>query len=67
MKKHTFEVPSIACGDCAKSITDVIKVADSDAKVNVDVEKKMVNVESDMSDESIRQAIQSVGYKIASY
>ena len=61
----TFNVPSIKCDGCADTITKEIKVHDDKATVNVDVEKKTVEVDSGMSEESIRQAITATGHEVA--
>ncbi|MEL6552233.1 MAG: heavy-metal-associated domain-containing protein [Cyanobacteria bacterium J06621_11] len=61
----TLNVPSIKCEGCADTITKEIKVHDENAKVNVDVEKKTVEVESNMSEESVKQAITVAGHQVA--
>ena len=61
----TLKVPSIKCEGCADTIMKGIKVHDENATVNIDVEQKTVEVESDMSEASIRQAIAAVGHEIA--
>ncbi|MEM6867968.1 MAG: heavy-metal-associated domain-containing protein [Cyanobacteria bacterium P01_C01_bin.121] len=60
----TLNVPSIKCDGCAETITKEIKVHDANAKVNVDVEKKTVEVDSNMSEASVKQAITSVGHEV---
>lgn len=60
----TFDVPSITCKGCADEITGVLKTADPEAKVEVDIEKKTVSVESEMAEASARQAIVSAGHKV---
>ncbi len=62
----TIQVPSIKCEGCADSITEEIKVHDENAKVTVDIENKTVEVDSDMSESSIKQAIEIAGHKVAS-
>ena len=61
----TLNVPSIKCDGCAETITKEIKVHDANATVNVDVEKKTVEVDSDMSESSVKQAITSTGHELA--
>lgn len=61
----TLNVPSIKCEGCADTITKEIKVHDENAKVNVNVEKKTVEVESNMSEESVKQAIAVAGHQVA--
>ncbi|MDY6937122.1 MAG: heavy-metal-associated domain-containing protein [Cyanobacteriota bacterium] len=61
-----FKVPTISCDGCAESITKAIETADGNAKVSVDVAAKTVDVETQMSEASIKQLIQSVDHKIES-
>lgn len=61
---YTFKVPSIVCNGCAKAITDEILTHESGANVNVDVTAKTVSVETEASEESIRQMIESVGHSV---
>ncbi|MFK8184663.1 MAG: heavy-metal-associated domain-containing protein [Phormidesmis sp.] len=61
----TLNVPSIKCEGCADSITKEIKVHDEKATVNIDVENKIVEVDSGLSEDSIRQAITAIGHTVA--
>ena len=60
----TLKVPSIKCEGCADTITKEIKVHDPEANVNVDVEGKTVEVDSKMSEASVKQAIQVAGHEV---
>ncbi|MEW6492294.1 MAG: heavy-metal-associated domain-containing protein [Cyanobacteriota bacterium] len=64
VQTHTFKVPSISCEGCAKTITEEILTHESGAQVNVDVKAKTVNVETEASEESIKQMITSVGHTV---
>ncbi|NEN89198.1 MAG: heavy-metal-associated domain-containing protein [Okeania sp. SIO3H1] len=59
-----LKVPSIACGGCADTITKAIKAQESEADVQVDVEQKIVTVETKASEESIKQAIVAAGHTV---
>lgn len=59
-----LKVPSIACGGCADTITKAIKTQESEANVQVDVEQKIVTVETKASEESIKQAIAAAGHTV---
>ncbi|MEL6779872.1 MAG: heavy-metal-associated domain-containing protein [Cyanobacteria bacterium J06597_16] len=61
----TLSVPSIKCDGCADTITKEIKVHDTEAKVSVDVEKKVIEVDSNLSESSVKQAIAAVGHEVA--
>ena len=59
-----LKVPSIVCDGCAETITEEIKVHEPEANVKVDVEEKMVTVETGASEETIRQAITATGHTV---
>jgi copper chaperone len=59
-----FTVPSIACDGCAKTISEGILTHESGAKVDVDVKAKTVSVETEASEESIKQMIVAVGHTV---
>ncbi len=61
----TLSVPSIKCDGCADTITKEIKVHDADATVKVDVAGKTVEVDSNMSESSVKQAISAAGHEVA--
>ncbi len=60
-----LKVPDINCNSCAKAITTSIQVIEPDAKIDIDVENKIVSVESKTSSEFIKQAINAAGFQIA--
>ena len=62
-----LKVPNIMCSDCASTIAEAIHTMEPDAKVDVDVQGKTVTVESAASEETIKQSIVAVGYKIEGY
>ncbi len=57
-----INVPSIECGKCADIITKAIHNVDPEAKVNVDIEAKRVDVETSATETSLRDAITTVGH-----
>ncbi|WP_013323183.1 heavy-metal-associated domain-containing protein [Gloeothece verrucosa] len=59
-----LKVPTIACDACAKTITKAIHNQYSQANVNVDVAKKIVTVETDASENSIKQVIEDAGHTV---
>jgi copper chaperone len=61
----TFKVPSIKCEGCADIIEKEIKVHDANANVKINVTSKTVEVDSDMSDSSVKQAIEIAGHTVA--
>ncbi|MEB3342878.1 heavy-metal-associated domain-containing protein [Okeania sp.] len=59
-----LKVPSIVCDGCADTITKAIKNQDSGADVQVDMEQKIVTVETKASEESMKQVITAAGHTV---
>jgi copper chaperone len=60
-------VPDIKCDGCAETITEYIHTMAPDAKVDVDVDAKTVTVESEASEETIKQSIVAGGFTVEGY
>lgn len=60
----TLKVPSMVCESCVEKVTGALKTVDSDAKVDVDLDQKIVTIDSEASAESFEQAITAVGYEV---
>jgi copper chaperone len=59
-----LKVPSIVCDGCATTIKEAIKTHEPEADVKVDVQKKMVSVETGASEESVKQIIVAAGHTV---
>ncbi|AVH72190.1 heavy-metal-associated domain-containing protein [Nostoc sp. 'Lobaria pulmonaria (5183) cyanobiont'] len=59
-----LKVSNIACEGCAEIITESIHVMEPKVKVDVDINAKTVTVESETSEESIKQVIVAAGYAV---
>lgn len=57
-----IKVPTIVCQGCADTITQEIKTHEPKANVKVDIDKKLVTVDTQASEESIKQMISAVGH-----
>ena len=57
-----FSVPDMTCGHCASTITKAVKAEDPAAKVEVDLPRRLVKVESMLSRDEIAQQIVDAGY-----
>jgi len=60
-----FKVPDMACGHCSNAITQALKAIDANAQVEVDLEKKVVSVQSSADDGALRAAIVGAGYSVS--
>ncbi len=58
-------VPNMACSACGDTITKAIKAIDPAATVQADPKTKLVNVETQVAEGAIKQAITDAGYTVA--
>lgn len=58
-------VPNMACSACSDTITTAIKSIDPNATVQADPKTKLVNVETQASEASVKQAVTDAGYTVA--
>lgn len=59
-----LKVPSIACDVCAETITKAIKNSEPNAQINVNVDTKMVTVETTISENEIKEIITKAGHSL---
>ena len=57
-----FKVPDMACGACAKTITQAVIDLDPKASVKANPETKQVTINTQTSESSVKEAIISAGY-----
>lgn len=60
-----LKVPNMACGACAKTITQAVIDIDPKASVKADPKSKEVIVHTQASETSVREAIAAAGYPAA--
>jgi copper chaperone len=58
-------VPNMACSACGDAIAKAIKVIDATATVQADPQAKLVSIETQAPEMSIKQAISEAGYTVA--
>ena len=58
-------VPNMACSACSDTITNAIKSIDPNATVTTDPKTKLVNVETQASEDAVKQVITEAGYTVA--
>jgi len=57
-----FRIDNMTCGGCARSVTKAIHSVDPQAKVDIDLPLKRVNVESGADESAVAAALADVGY-----
>lgn len=57
-----FEVLDMSCGGCANAITRAVNGIDPVAKLNIDVDAKLVTVDSTLAPDRVLAAIEAAGF-----
>ncbi|MGH9182748.1 MAG: heavy-metal-associated domain-containing protein [Acidimicrobiales bacterium] len=60
-----YSVPGISCDHCRVAIEDEVGKVTGVEQVTVDVDAKTVTVAGEVSDDSVRTAIDEAGYEVA--
>lgn len=63
--KQVFDVQGMSCKHCAKAVTTAVQQLDPQARVQVDLDGKKVEVDSVQPRAAIAQAIAEEGYQVA--
>ena len=59
----TFEIQDMTCGHCVATITRAVQAIDKEARVEADLARHRVGIESRASDpQAIKAAIEEAGY-----
>ena len=58
----TFNIPQMSCGHCVKAVTEAVQEVDPQAKVQVDLASKAVQVESQADRAKIIASLAEAGY-----
>lgn len=61
---RTFQVTGMTCAHCERAVTQAIQAREPGAVVRVDLERGQVEVQGQLSDQAIREAIEEEGYQL---
>ncbi len=59
---YRFTLPDMSCGHCVAAITEALKAADAQARVEIDREARTAEVESALPREVLASALTEAGY-----
>jgi copper chaperone len=59
---HRFTLPDMSCGHCVAAITEALKAADTQARVDIDREAKTAEVDSSLPRATLAAALAEAGY-----
>lgn len=57
-------VPGMSCGPCVRAVTGAVQSVDPAAKVDIDLQTKLVAIDSGADVGAIEAAIEDAGYKV---
>jgi len=61
-EEQIYVVKGMSCDGCVRSVTNAIQHADGAASVAVDLESGHVTLQSGLSDEAVRTAVEDAGF-----
>jgi len=59
---HQFTLPDMSCGHCVAAITEALKAADAQARVDIDREARTAKVDSALPREALAAVLTEAGY-----
>lgn len=59
---YRFTLPDMSCGHCVAAITEALKAADAQARVEIDREARTAEVDSTLPRETLAVALTEAGY-----
>jgi copper chaperone len=59
---HRFTLPDMSCGHCVAAITEALKAADRQARVDIDLAAKTASVDSALPRDALAAALTEAGY-----
>lgn len=62
--QHVFTVNGMSCGHCVKAVTQALRALDPNATVQVDLDGRRVQVESEQPRDALADAIRDEGYTV---
>ena len=62
MAEHQFHLPDMSCGHCVAAITEAVKAADAQARVDIDREAKTAQIDSALPRQTLAAALAEAGY-----
>ena len=57
-----YKVSGMTCGGCVRSVTNAITARDSAAKVEIDLPTGVVTVDGDLSEDTVKDAVEGAGF-----
>ncbi len=65
-KMFEIEINGMTCGGCVKSITNSLQKIDTNAKIDISLEKQLARIETTLTQDKIIAAIEGSGFDVIS-
>lgn len=59
---HEFQLPDMTCGHCAGMVSQTLQMTDPECKIQVDMPKRTVTVQSAEDRQTLAEALTEAGY-----
>lgn len=59
---HEFQLPDMTCGHCAGMVSQTLQMTDPKCKIQVDMPKRTVTVQSTEDRQTLAEALTEAGY-----
>ncbi|KRC26309.1 MULTISPECIES: heavy-metal-associated domain-containing protein [unclassified Acidovorax] len=59
---HEFQLPDMTCGHCAGMVSQTLQMTDPGCKIQVDMPKRTVTVQSTEDRQTLAEALTEAGY-----
>jgi copper chaperone len=59
---HRFTLPDMSCGHCVAAITEALKAADNQARIDIDLAAKTASIDSPLPRDTLAAALAEAGY-----
>lgn len=63
---YRFDVQGMTCNHCVRAVTEAVQRVDAQARVDIDLARGTVDVDSTAARERLAEAIREEGYSVAS-
>ena len=62
---HVFQVQGLSCQHCVRAVEAAVRALDPQARVQIDLARGRVEIESTQPHEALAQAIEAEGYTVS--
>lgn len=64
MNHYQLEVQGMTCQKCVKAITQALEAADPEVELEIELENRLLELNTHLSLETVREQIRAAGYQV---